>query len=433
MRWHIDAVEPQHIRGWIYALHKPELDIRLVAITGKKQIIARTTANLPRPDVLQRGHSKNACGFILNLPAGIAHDDLFVLCADINNLGLILHAPDKSDIGSFFPAYQTFEGEEEKTSPSAAKLETLRLPPLEGLSVLDLGCNEGFFSLHAYRNGARRVLGIDKNSWSLEKAKTRALDYESLEKAKTLEFRHSSWWELPEEKFDLILFLSAVHYEPEQKRLFDFLLSRLTDNGLLVLECGMIQGYPLHYWLDVERGNNPLRFPTQEYLYNTLLSSYAVRPVGKSPPLGGENVTRYVLHCQPRRPIVALVRGQSGSGKSTFAWLLRTEGVAVFSSDDFFSYALGHYPGPYREHTPQKPLYEFLRREIKFSGLGGVIHKIHAAGFLEEFCAEFISFLPLDHPLVVVEGEIFTDDLGYVTFKTLFEKKGFIIWSIRRE
>jgi hypothetical protein len=39
----------------------------------------------------------------------------------------------------------------------------------------------------------------------------------------------------------------------------------------------------------------------------------------------------------------------------------------------------------------------------------------------------------LDHPLVVVEGEIFTDDLGYVAFKTLFEKKGFIVWSIRRE
>ena len=45
---------------------------------------------------------------------------------------------------------------------------------LEGMHVLDIGCNAGFWSLEAHRLGAARVLGIDprgqctsrKRSWS---------------------------------------------------------------------------------------------------------------------------------------------------------------------------------------------------------------------------------------------------------------------------
>jgi tRNA (mo5U34)-methyltransferase len=49
---------------------------------------------------------------------------------------------------------------------SAQKLATLRLPErLDGLSVLDIGAWDGFFSFEAERRGAARVVAIDPACW----------------------------------------------------------------------------------------------------------------------------------------------------------------------------------------------------------------------------------------------------------------------------
>jgi tRNA (mo5U34)-methyltransferase len=58
---------------------------------------------------------------------------------------------------------------------SRAKLATLHLPEsLEGLSVLDIGAWNGFFSFEAERRGARRVLATDSFCWSGEGWGTKA-------------------------------------------------------------------------------------------------------------------------------------------------------------------------------------------------------------------------------------------------------------------
>ncbi|HEY8641609.1 MAG TPA: TIGR04290 family methyltransferase, partial [Candidatus Dormibacteraeota bacterium] len=50
---------------------------------------------------------------------------------------------------------------------SPAKLRTLGLPDrLDGLSVLDVGAWDGFFSFEAERRGAARVLATDDFCWS---------------------------------------------------------------------------------------------------------------------------------------------------------------------------------------------------------------------------------------------------------------------------
>ncbi len=48
------------------------------------------------------------------------------------------------------------------------ELKALRLPDLTGVSVLDIGAWDGFFSFEAERRGAARVLALDHFVWSLD-------------------------------------------------------------------------------------------------------------------------------------------------------------------------------------------------------------------------------------------------------------------------
>src|SRR3954466_11917283 len=52
---------------------------------------------------------------------------------------------------------------------SSWKLKKLRMPQdLSGMSVLDIGAWDGFFSFEAERRGAKRVLAVDSFCWNGE-------------------------------------------------------------------------------------------------------------------------------------------------------------------------------------------------------------------------------------------------------------------------
>src|SRR5690242_381830 len=58
--------------------------------------------------------------------------------------------------------YQSFPGEE-GDSQSEMKFHCLNYSSFDGKSVLDVGCNEGFFCFKAAAGGATKVVGIDQN------------------------------------------------------------------------------------------------------------------------------------------------------------------------------------------------------------------------------------------------------------------------------
>jgi len=61
------------------------------------------------------------------------------------------------------------------TDPARNLLPSLRIPErLDGLSVLDVGAWDGFFSFEAERRGARRVLATDSYAWSGQGWSTRS-------------------------------------------------------------------------------------------------------------------------------------------------------------------------------------------------------------------------------------------------------------------
>src|SRR4051812_1481728 len=74
---------------------------------------------------------------------------------------------------------------------------------LTGKTVLDIGCNAGFYSLEMKRRGAARVVGIDSDERYLAQARLAA---EVM--GEQIEFRQLSVYEIARlgEKFDLVIF-----------------------------------------------------------------------------------------------------------------------------------------------------------------------------------------------------------------------------------
>ena len=80
---------------------------------------------------------------------------------------------------------------------------------LGGRTVLDIGCNGGFFSLEMKRRGAERVLGLDCDEAYLAQARF-AADVEGLD----IEFRNLSVYDVGalQESFDIVLFLGVFYH-----------------------------------------------------------------------------------------------------------------------------------------------------------------------------------------------------------------------------
>jgi tRNA (mo5U34)-methyltransferase len=80
---------------------------------------------------------------------------------------------------------------------------------LTGKSVLDIGCNGGFYSIEMKRRGAARVLGVDHDEDYLRQARF-AAEIAGLD----IEFRQLSVYDLAAlgERFDLVLFMGVLYH-----------------------------------------------------------------------------------------------------------------------------------------------------------------------------------------------------------------------------
>jgi tRNA (mo5U34)-methyltransferase len=81
---------------------------------------------------------------------------------------------------------------------------------LGGKSVLDIGCNAGFYSMEMKRRGAERVLGIDSDERYLAQARLagEALGYHNIE------FRNLSVYDVGAlgERFDVVIFMGVLYH-----------------------------------------------------------------------------------------------------------------------------------------------------------------------------------------------------------------------------
>lgn len=81
---------------------------------------------------------------------------------------------------------------------------------LNGRSVLDIGCNAGFYSIEMKKRGAGRVLGIDNDDRYLDQAR---LASETLG-FPDIEYRNVSVYDVGSlgEKFDIVIFMGVLYH-----------------------------------------------------------------------------------------------------------------------------------------------------------------------------------------------------------------------------
>jgi len=101
---------------------------------------------------------------------------------------------------------------------------------LEGRSVLDIGCNGGFYSLEMKRRGAGRVVGIDSDDTYLEQARFAASVC-----GEKIEFRRLSVYRVEElrEKFDIVIFMGVLYHLRHPLLALDLLHEHVTRDLLI--------------------------------------------------------------------------------------------------------------------------------------------------------------------------------------------------------
>ena len=130
------------------------------------------------------------------------------------------HAPDRDRLKSEIAKYRWYQSIElapgivtpgETGEATQNKLDMMQLPDnLEGMSVLEIGCNEGFFIFEAERRGAAKAVAIDKGKAARDK-----FNFVKKTIGSAVEFHDLDLFDIdPQEwgRFDLVFFLAVLHH-----------------------------------------------------------------------------------------------------------------------------------------------------------------------------------------------------------------------------
>lgn len=425
---YLENVTVKGVSGWAVNKEEAGEPVRVRVLVGKK-VLTEAETHIPRPDV-ERVLSVGPGEYGFNVSVAIPSDKIGEVSAEafdgaqwkrLKNTSSEVNSMLKKSRG-----YQSFD--EKGASDSHGKLKKLRLSditagkdkdtPLKGKSVLDIGCNEGFFCIEAVRQGATRVLGIDYSQKFVDLAKARCPE---------AEFRKATWWEIPNEKFDVIFFLSAIHYEPEQKKLLTKLLDHLTPEGVLVLECGVAPGTGQGAWRTIIRGDGEKRYPYRDYLFNVLLSDYATRTLGSSVTQSGDPIPRMVFHCRPRKTTAVLVAALPYSGKTTLVRSIKNKGFDTYSTDMALNALITDQL--LRKKNIATILHDEFGKNVPIN-LGKVGKYVADNNLASEFVDYIISEFPLEAETFFIEGAILVYEAVRTELTEKLKARGVRVWNM---
>lgn len=312
--------------------------------------------------------------------------------------------------------HQTHEGGEKGQTDSSYKLTRLKFPDsLSGKSVLDIGCNEGFFCNQALKRDAARVVGIDMDERFLNRARNFYSD-------PRLTFVHQGWTSLPEGQFDLMLWTSAMHYELDPQKILNVIVQHLSVSGTFILECG-VQMSPRKEMVYSMRHDGGLWYPTLPLIEDMLSKAgFSYRMVSGAELVGTDPIPRVVFHCKRKVPSVMMITGTSGDGKTGLAGQLYDAATKVISLDHFISRIA-------QSKWAHQPVEKFITETLDPASLGGTYDGIDEHGHTEAYIHLLCKGIAANDELVVVEGYM-TDKQRELMVEKL--KTRARVWNVER-
>ncbi|MFD1745554.1 TIGR04290 family methyltransferase [Rhizobium helianthi] len=165
---------------------------------------------------------------------------------------------------------------------------------LEGRSVLDVGCNAGFYAFEMKKRNAGHVLGIDTDERYLAQAR-----FVAEESGLDVEFRRMSVYETPalRERFDLVLFMGVLYHLRHPLLALDLLWEHVVGDRML-FQClqrgdertpALEENYDFSEWSLFDRPDYPKLFfveeryasdPTNWFIPNTAAMEAMLRTSG---------------------------------------------------------------------------------------------------------------------------------------------------------
>jgi tRNA (mo5U34)-methyltransferase len=124
---------------------------------------------------------------------------------------------------------------------------------LNGLSVLDIGCNAGFYAMEMKRRGAARVLGLDAAVDYLAQARF-AAEVNGLD----IEFRQMSVYDIASlgERFDIVVFMGVLYHLRHPLLALDLIHEHVAKDLML--------------FQSMQRGSDEIELVDQNYDFWTL-------------------------------------------------------------------------------------------------------------------------------------------------------------------
>lgn len=165
---------------------------------------------------------------------------------------------------------------------------------LTGKSVLDIGCNAGFYSLEMKRRGAERVVGVDSDEGYLAQAR-----FAAEVNGADIEFRRLDVYDVGRlaERFDLVLFMGVLYHLRHPLLALDLLYDHVVGDTLVFQslmrggkevhalapdypfsETGIFDkpGYPLMYFVERRYSHDP----TNWWIPNNACAEAMLRSAG---------------------------------------------------------------------------------------------------------------------------------------------------------
>ena len=122
---------------------------------------------------------------------------------------------------------------------------------MTGKSVLDIGCNAGFYSFEMKRRGASRVVGIDTDEGYLRQARF-AAEVQNL----NVDFRQMAVWDIARlgERFDLVIFMGVLYHLRHPLLALDLIHEHVAKDRLL--------------FQSMQRGSSDVAEVAEDYEFN---------------------------------------------------------------------------------------------------------------------------------------------------------------------